>query len=68
MKCRLRHFRSTPVSGAEVTVKWDVIATAVMKKECSLLPLLRECGDLRGPGFKDVLSALWKTGTLSWRL
>ena len=36
-------------------MEWNVLATAFMKKERSLLQLLREFGDFKGSGFRDVI-------------
>ena len=36
-------------------MEWNVLATAFMKKERSLLRFLREFGDFKGSGFRDVV-------------
>ncbi len=36
-------------------MEWNVLATAFMRKERSLLRLLRKFGEFKGSGFRDVL-------------
>jgi tRNA(Ser,Leu) C12 N-acetylase TAN1 len=43
------------VINAEVPVEWNVLATAFMRKERSLLRFLREFGEFKGSGFRDVI-------------